>query len=65
MVASNVWSRGSPNSGWTMDEAMQELPRFGFHRIWKHLKRYLKKLDMKDLRRQVEKAKAPKVDRGE
>ena len=47
---------------WTMDEALQELSRFGFHAIWKNLKSYLKALDVAGLRRQVDDADAPRVD---
>jgi protein tyrosine phosphatase (PTP) superfamily phosphohydrolase (DUF442 family) len=48
--------------GWTMEEAMQELPRFGFHSIWTNLKDYLQKLDAAAIRKQVEAAPAPKVE---
>ena len=48
--------------GWSMDEAIQELPRFGFHSIWKNLKRYLENLDIERLRQQVQKARTPRVE---
>jgi protein tyrosine phosphatase (PTP) superfamily phosphohydrolase (DUF442 family) len=48
--------------GWTMEEAMQELPRFGFHSIWTNLKTYLLKFDAAAMRKQVEAAAAPKVE---
>lgn len=47
--------------GWTLEEAMKELPAFGFHEIWKNLPIYLQKLDLKKIRKQVESAKAPKI----
>jgi hypothetical protein len=48
--------------GWTMPEAMQELPRFGFHSIWANLKRYLERFDAEAIRKQVEAAPTPKVE---
>ena len=48
--------------GWTMEEAMQELPRFGFHSIWTNLKDYLQKLDAAAIRKKVEAAPMPKVE---
>jgi len=48
--------------GWSMEEAMQELPRFGFHSIWKNLKRYLENLDIEGLRNKVQKAATPAVE---
>jgi len=48
--------------GWRMEEAMQELPRFGFHSIWTNLKNYLEKLDGQRLRQQVQAARAPVVE---
>jgi protein tyrosine/serine phosphatase len=47
--------------GWTLDEALLELPRFGFHSIWRNMKRYLRKLDVDKIRRKVAEAEAPKV----
>lgn len=38
---------------WTLTEAMQELPRFGFHTIWSNLKQYLDRLDLNALRAEV------------
>ncbi len=48
--------------GWSMEEAIQELPRFGFHSIWKNLKRYLENLDIERLHQQVQKARTPRVE---
>ena len=48
--------------GWRMEEAMQELPRFGFHSIWLNLKDYLEKLDTQRLRKEVQEARAPVVE---
>ncbi|MHC5040557.1 MAG: fused DSP-PTPase phosphatase/NAD kinase-like protein, partial [Planctomycetota bacterium] len=48
--------------GWTMGEALMELPRFGFHSIWANMKRYLRKLDLEKIRRKVAKKEAPEVD---
>jgi protein tyrosine phosphatase (PTP) superfamily phosphohydrolase (DUF442 family) len=48
--------------GWTMEEALQELPRFGFHSIWKNLQDYLQKYDAAAMRKKVEAAPAPKVE---
>ena len=48
--------------GWSIEEAVQELPRFGFHTLWKNLKTYLENLDVEELRRQVQAAPAPVVE---
>lgn len=48
--------------GWPMDEAMQELPRFGFHRIWGGLKTYLENLDAVKLRAKAREAPPPEVE---
>ncbi len=48
--------------GWSMTEAMQELPRFGFHSIWRNLRFYLEHLDVTALRAKVAAARAPVVD---
>jgi len=48
--------------GWSMTEAMQELPRFGFHSIWRNLRFYLEHLDLAALRAKVAAARAPVVD---
>jgi protein tyrosine phosphatase (PTP) superfamily phosphohydrolase (DUF442 family) len=47
---------------WALTEAMQELPRFGFHTIWSNLKRYLERLDMAALRAEVAAAPVPAVE---
>lgn len=47
---------------WKPDEALKELPTFGFHQVWKNLKRYLLKLDVNRLKTGVEKLEAPKPD---
>lgn len=47
--------------GWTLDEAMAELPNFGFHKIWQNLKTELKGLDMEELHKKVELAESPPV----
>jgi hypothetical protein len=48
--------------GWSMKEAMQELPRFGFHSIWHNLRVYLEHLDVAALRAKVAAAPAPAVE---
>lgn len=48
--------------GWPMKDAMQELPRFGFHSIWANLKKYLERLDVAALRAKVRAAPAPKAE---
>jgi protein tyrosine phosphatase (PTP) superfamily phosphohydrolase (DUF442 family) len=47
---------------WKPDEALKELPSFGFHKVWRNLKRYLLKLDVNRLKAGVEKLEAPKPD---
>jgi len=53
---------GQYGSGQTIEEAQQELPRFGFHTIWTNLKTYLQKFDAAAMRKQVEAAPTPKVE---
>ncbi len=48
--------------GWTKDEALEELPRFGFHEEWANLRKYFHALDFEKLRAAVEAAPAPQVD---
>jgi protein tyrosine phosphatase (PTP) superfamily phosphohydrolase (DUF442 family) len=47
---------------WPLTEAMQELPRFGFHSIWANLKSYLVHLDLRALRDEVAAAPPPAVE---
>jgi protein tyrosine/serine phosphatase len=49
--------------GWPMEEAMLELPRFGFHRIWGNMKRYLHNLDVREIREALATAEAPAPER--
>jgi protein tyrosine phosphatase (PTP) superfamily phosphohydrolase (DUF442 family) len=44
--------------GWALNEALQELPRFGFHTIWQNLMLYLQRLDVAALRAKVAAAPA-------
>ncbi len=48
--------------GWELDDAMQELPRFGFHAIWKDLQDFLRASNPGQLRDKVAKAPAPVFD---
>lgn len=45
--------------GWAPEDALKELPRFGFHEVWPELPRYLAGLDAERLRGLV--AQAPKT----
>jgi len=47
---------------WPLSEAMQELPRFGFHSIWANLKSYLAHLDLRALHDKVAAAPPPAVE---
>lgn len=38
---------------WKVEDAMKELPVFGFHRIWANLKTYLKKMNVKRLAEEI------------
>ncbi len=38
---------------WKADEAMKELPVFGFHKIWINLKKYLRNLDIKEVEEEM------------
>ena len=48
--------------GWTIDEAMAELPRFGFHPIWTQIRAYLVRFDADAMHGQLEAPEAPRVD---
>ena len=39
---------------WKADDAMKELPVFGFHKLWVNLKRYLRNLDIKKIETEIE-----------
>lgn len=49
--------------GWTVEEALKELPNFGFHPVWKDIEKYVKSFDAPRVRKNVADAKAPKVER--
>ena len=36
--------------GWTLEQALAELPNFGFHRVWSNLKTFLRGLSFETLR---------------
>jgi protein tyrosine phosphatase (PTP) superfamily phosphohydrolase (DUF442 family) len=48
--------------GWRMNEAMQELPRFGFHSIWGNLRTFLERTDVEAVRAQVGRVTPPVVE---
>ena len=39
--------------GWPKERAIEELPRFGFHEVWKNLRDYLDKFDIESMRKRV------------
>lgn len=39
---------------WKPEEAIKELPAFGFHKIWVNLKKYLKNLDIKKVETEMQ-----------
>lgn len=39
---------------WKPEEAIKELPVFGFHKIWVNLKKYLKNLDVKKIEAEIQ-----------
>ncbi|MBI4651347.1 dual specificity protein phosphatase family protein [Candidatus Desantisbacteria bacterium] len=47
--------------GWTHEEALKELPDFGYHKIWKNLVKYLKNLDLNKLRKKLKTAEEPEL----
>jgi protein tyrosine phosphatase (PTP) superfamily phosphohydrolase (DUF442 family) len=47
--------------GWSSDDAIAELHHFAFHKIWTDVPAYLKALDVKAIREQVQNADAPVV----
>jgi protein tyrosine/serine phosphatase len=48
--------------GWSADDAMAELPRFGFHPIWTEIREYLNAFDPQRTKSQVDAADAPTVE---
>lgn len=48
--------------GWTADEAMQELPSFGFHEIYSSIREYISKFDVQLMRQKVESAPMPEAE---
>ncbi|MFH1238511.1 MAG: dual specificity protein phosphatase family protein [bacterium] len=47
---------------WSRDDAIRELPNFGFHRIWHNLKKYIRYIDLEKIRPEVNDAEKPKVE---
>jgi protein tyrosine/serine phosphatase len=47
------------SQSWSIEDAMDELPQFGFHEIWQNLRVYLKKIDVKKLKQKVENPSPP------
>lgn len=50
---------------WPREEALAELSRFGFHRVWVNLKRYVRRVDPASIRSRYPSAKVPPVFRGQ
>ena len=49
--------------GWTIADARKELPNFGFHPVWKRIRRYVEAFDAPSVGRKVAAAKATRIDR--
>lgn len=47
---------------WKTDDAIRELPLFGFHNIWQNLRWYLSKLEVKRLETEIQKLGAQEPD---
>jgi len=47
--------------GWNADEAMEELPSFGFHEIYHSIRQYLKNFDVQSMRQKVKSAPIPEL----
>ena len=48
--------------GWTKDDAIAEMDKFGFHSIWSVLKKYVRNLDVPRLKAKIDAAPPPKVE---
>jgi tyrosine-protein phosphatase SIW14 len=48
--------------GWTCEQAIAEIPNFGFHEIFSTIKSHLSCYDVPALKKKVEQATAPKVE---
>jgi len=48
--------------GWTAEDAMAELPRFGFHPVFKDIQKYLKGFDVERVRKEVGEVKGVEVE---
>jgi protein tyrosine phosphatase (PTP) superfamily phosphohydrolase (DUF442 family) len=49
--------------GWAREDAVAELPRFGFHEVWVNIRRYVERVDAGELRRRLADAEPPAVVR--
>ncbi len=47
---------------WTVNDAIEEMHNFGFHEIWANLKKYLRSLDTKKIKLEVERASSIEVE---
>lgn len=48
--------------GWTKDKALAELKRFGFHSVWKNLKKTFKRIDIAAFKKKLKAMPAPQLD---
>jgi protein tyrosine/serine phosphatase len=50
------------HEGWSIDQAMAELPVFGFHPVWEQIRDYLKRFDANAMKERVRQAQRPVID---
>jgi protein tyrosine phosphatase (PTP) superfamily phosphohydrolase (DUF442 family) len=48
--------------GWSVDDAIKELPNFGFHPVWKSIRAYVGKFDAARVKKKVTEAKTVAVE---
>ena len=46
---------------WKAEDALRELPAFGFHKIWKNLKHYIEHLNIDKMNEKLSNAREPEV----
>lgn len=48
--------------GWSVEEAVAEMPNFGFHTVWKPIIEYMRKFETEEFRRELKDAKPARVE---
>ena len=48
--------------GWSADDALAQLPRFGYNKVFRDIKNYIREFNVEAMRKQVAATPRPKID---